>query len=331
MKQQLQHLAIFLIFSCISFANFAQNAQWIYTTSSATLNPTSANVGIGNSADNKAKLLLSNSTSATDTLFSMRSLLKNSNQTSAYPVYGLYAENSNISKTGSLYGAYLKNTQLSAGQATSKPLYGLYLDNLNNAYSSTTYGIYSKNVGGNYSGSVYGLYSNNTMGGYSGTIYGIYSANTSTASSGSVYGVYSNVSGTKVETSYSGYFTGGKLVVMNGNVGIGYSNPTVPLDVNGIIRAHEVKICLSQGCDYVFENNYNLMPLSVLSTFVKTNKHLPEIAPAAEMESEGINVSEMNALLLKKIEELTLYIIHQQEELQKQNAEIELLKTKIQN
>lgn len=113
-----------------------------------------------------------------------------------------------------------------------------------------------------------------------------------------------------------------QIEITNGNVGIGTKNPTSSLDVIGSIRAHEVKVCLNQGCDYVFEENYNLMPLSELSTFVKTNKHLPEVATAAEMESEGINLSEMNALLLKKIEELTLYIIQQ-------NDEIQLLKTKL--
>jgi len=78
----------------------------------------------------------------------------------------------------------------------------------------------------------------------------------------------------------------------------------------------------------VFEKDYKLMPLSELSTFVKTNKHLPEVASAAVMESEGINVSEMSALLLKKVEELTLYIIEQQkaiENLQLKNAELEQL------
>jgi len=93
----------------------------------------------------------------------------------------------------------------------------------------------------------------------------------------------------------------------------------------GVIRAHEVRACLSQGCDYVFAEDYKLMNLNDLSNFIKTNKHLPEVAPAAQMEAEGINLSEMNALLLKKIEELTLYTIMQQEMLEKLNAKIEKL------
>ena len=101
----------------------------------------------------------------------------------------------------------------------------------------------------------------------------------------------------------------------NGNIGIGITKPTAKLDVAGTIRAHEVKVCVNQGCDYVFEADYNLMSLSDLSNFIKTNKHLPEIAPAAQMESEGINLSDMNMLLLKKVEELTLYVIGQQQEI----------------
>lgn len=114
-------------------------------------------------------------------------------------------------------------------------------------------------------------------------------------------------------------------IYIGGNVGIGV-NPTVKLDVSGKIRAHEVRVCLNQGCDYVFAENYKLMSLNDLNNFIKANKHLPDVAPAVEMEAEGINLSEMNALLLRKIEELTLYIIEQEEQMQniqKRLSEIE--------
>ncbi len=104
----------------------------------------------------------------------------------------------------------------------------------------------------------------------------------------------------------------------NGNVGIGL-NPGTKLDVAGVVRAHEVKVCLNQGCDFVFEEDYDLMSISETAEFIKTNKHLPHVAPAREMESDGINVSEMSALLLRKIEELTLYVI----ELEKKNSLLE--------
>ena len=106
----------------------------------------------------------------------------------------------------------------------------------------------------------------------------------------------------------------------DGNVGIGVIKPGVKLDVAGVVRAQEVRVCVTNGCDYVFADDYKLMNLNDLSRFVKTNKHLPEVAPAAEMEAEGINLSEMSALLLKKVEELTLYVI----ELKKENVDLKV-------
>lgn len=110
---------------------------------------------------------------------------------------------------------------------------------------------------------------------------------------------------------------GAFIVRGDGYVGIGTFNPGVKLDVVGTIRAHEVKVCLNQGCDYVFEPNYKLMPIKELGNFVNENRHLPEVAPAAEMENEGINLSEMNAMLLKKVEELTLYIVELNDRIEK--------------
>ena len=128
------------------------------------------------------------------------------------------------------------------------------------------------------------------------------------------------------------YFRAGTSTMVtfdsNGNVGIGLTNPSAKLDVAGVIRAHEVKVCVNQGCDYVFADDYKLMSLNDLSSFVKTNKHLPEVAPAAIMEAEGISLSEMNTLLLKKVEELTLYVIGQNEKMQILEAEINELKNK---
>jgi len=121
------------------------------------------------------------------------------------------------------------------------------------------------------------------------------------------------------------------MTLFGGMVGIGVT-PNYKLDVAGTIRACEVKVNLENGCDFVFEQDYNLMSISDLDNFVTENKHLPEIAPAKKMEAEGLNLSEMNIKLLQKIEELTLYTIAQQKEievLKKQNAEIELIKKEI--
>jgi hypothetical protein len=262
MNKHLQQSAILLFLSFITATGFAQNASWSYGANAATLNPATANMGIGTAANSEAKLRMQGATK-----------------------YGIHVTNTGIKETNPA--------------VTTSTTYGIYTNNSTNiAYSASLYGIYSTNTLNSSSG---------------GSGYGAYLSINATAPSSTktIYGLYSTVSGASDANRYAGYFTGGKVVMLNGNVGIGTTNPTTALDVIGVVRAHEVKVCLNQGCDYVFEDNYKLMPLSELSTFVKINKHLPEVAPAVEMESEGINVSEMNALLLKKVEELTLYIIEQ--------------------
>ncbi|KQW99229.1 tail fiber protein [Flavobacterium sp. Root420] len=106
------------------------------------------------------------------------------------------------------------------------------------------------------------------------------------------------------------YSSPDKLYI-NGNVGIGTTNPTSKLTVAGNINSREVKVTVDAGADFVFENDYNLPSLDAVDKFIKENKHLPEIASADEMKKEGINLSEMNIKLLQKIEEMTLYMIEQ--------------------
>jgi hypothetical protein len=113
-----------------------------------------------------------------------------------------------------------------------------------------------------------------------------------------------------------------------GNVGIGTTQPYYKLDVQGTLRAHEVKINLNAGADFVFENDYNLMNISDLSKFISTNKHLPDIPSAAEMTSGDTDLGEMQVKLLQKIEELTLYVIQQQETIERLNEKIEKLEKK---
>lgn len=122
----------------------------------------------------------------------------------------------------------------------------------------------------------------------------------------------------------------------DGNVGIGSPNPTSKLTVAGNINSREVKVSVDAGADFVFEKDYALPSLQEVEKFVTENKHLPEIASAKEMQREGINLSEMNIKLLQKIEELTLYVIEQNNQLklqrkkiEKQNQEFKILKTKI--
>lgn len=96
------------------------------------------------------------------------------------------------------------------------------------------------------------------------------------------------------------------------NVGIGTTSPSYKLEVNGAIRSKEIKVEASPWPDYVFEPDYELKSLEETAEFIAANKHLPGIPSAKEIEANGVLLGEMNTLLLKKIEELTLHLIEQQ-------------------
>jgi hypothetical protein len=120
-----------------------------------------------------------------------------------------------------------------------------------------------------------------------------------------------------------------KLVLAGGNVGIGTSNPDYPLTVNGSIHAKEVRVDLSvPGPDYVFDKNYKLTPLEEIKSYIDQNKHLPDVPSASEMEKNGVQMGEMNMILLKKIEELTLHMIEMKQENEEMKKEIQELKAK---
>lgn len=111
----------------------------------------------------------------------------------------------------------------------------------------------------------------------------------------------------------------------SGNVGIGVTAPVYRLEVCGTIRAKEVRV-ETGWCDYVFEKNYKLRSIEELERYINQNKHLPGIAPAAEVEKEGLKVGEMNKAMMEKIEELTLYVIQLSKENKKLQEEINALK-----
>jgi hypothetical protein len=114
-------------------------------------------------------------------------------------------------------------------------------------------------------------------------------------------------------------FEGGGNVLFNGNIGVGVTVPTAKIDVDGTIKATEIKV-EAQTADFVFEEDYQLKSLEEVEEFIQENKHLPEIPSAKQMEEEGVGLAEMNKLLLQKVEELTLHII----ELNKKVRDLEL-------
>jgi hypothetical protein len=113
----------------------------------------------------------------------------------------------------------------------------------------------------------------------------------------------------------------------DGNVGIGTNNTKeFKLAVKGKIGAEEIQInAPGYWPDYVFTSNYKLKPLNEVEAFIKQNNHLPEIPSEREIKEKGINLADMDAKLLQKIEELTLYMIEQNKEtkfLKKENMEL---------
>jgi len=98
------------------------------------------------------------------------------------------------------------------------------------------------------------------------------------------------------------------IVKQNGNVGIGTTDPTYKLSVNGNIRSKEV-VVESGWADFVFDEGYPLLPLAATEKFIEQNKHLPGIPSAIEIQTNGLSLGEVQKKMMQKIEELTLYII----------------------
>ncbi len=133
----------------------------------------------------------------------------------------------------------------------------------------------------------------------------------------------------------------------DGNIAIGKQSADAKLDVAGNIKAQEIEVTLAniddmqlngtlaanqitvttngQTADFVFEEDYELRDLQEVETFIQTNKHLPDIPSAAAMEENGVNLAEMNKLLLLKIEELTLYTIQKEKEVSGLKSQVESL------
>ncbi|MDY0931775.1 hypothetical protein [Chryseobacterium sp. CFBP8996] len=141
--------------------------------------------------------------------------------------------------------------------------------------------------------------------------------------------LYNLPKGTYYGTNDINAKTSNFAAIENGNVGIGISNPTNKLDVNGVIHAKEVKVDLQNWPDYVFKKGYNLMSLKEIEDFISKNGHLPNMPSATKVENEGAKLGEISLKLVEKIEELTLHSINQSKTIEGQNKKISDLESKI--
>ena len=126
--------------------------------------------------------------------------------------------------------------------------------------------------------------------------------------------------GNTLSLNYDNDFTGGTRI---GNTFLVKGDNA---SLQGKLEAKEIKVTLTPTADFVFAEDYDLPKLEDVEKHIKEKKHLPEIAPAKQMEKEGVNVGEFQIKLLQKIEELTLYTIEQNKQIKIQEEEIELLK-----
>ncbi len=142
----------------------------------------------------------------------------------------------------------------------------------------------------------------------------------------------SNVTGTFIKNgtssqsanfNISGAGTIGGFVSVGGNLLIGKNSQTdssYRLDVNGNARVNEI-VVNTTGADFVFSGSYSPLSIDSLKAFIDQYHHLPEVPSAEQMQKTGLNLGNTQILLLQKVEELTLYIIRQNQqirELQKQ-------------
>ncbi len=236
-------------------------------------------------------------------------LIKRSNEFGDLDGIGVFGNGKYVSSTtnGSMYGVVGSSTDLNP------------LNNL---------GVMgeAKNASG-YNTGVYG-YANSSVGLFNTGVAGEVKLNTTAAWNRAINGI-----APVAPNHFAGYFDG-NVEVQTGTLKVG--NVTAPagykLYVEQGILTEKVKVAVATSAawaDYVFADNYNLKSLSEVESFIKENKHLPNIPSATELEKEGLDLGVMQSLQMAKIEELTLYMIEMKKEIEVLKNKNEILSSQI--
>ena len=214
----------------------------------------------------------------------------------------------------------------SHGSATCLAVGGFFQAYVDDA---TNYGAYGTAYGNKVSGTATNIGVRGYASGDGATnIGGWFSAAEGSGTNPTQYGVQiaGPVSGTN---RYALYSSATAQSYFAGTVGIGTTNlGTSKLAVCGDV--HAISFTTSSGwCDYVFDDQYCLMPLDEVEQHIKSNNHLPGIPSTKEIEENGLNIGDMEVKMMQKIEELTLYVIEQNKKIQKLEKENEAMKVRV--
>jgi hypothetical protein len=276
------------------------------------------NVGLG-LTDPEHRLHVSGTVRATTSSYAIRGT-KTGNGT--FP--GVWGETESISSGASGVRGFVTST---APGGNSAGVYGFNAGTgglgigVRGVHDGNGWGVSGETKGGR------GVYGNAEAAGLSFTAYGVYGR--ANGIGGTRIGVYGTASGGS--RNWAGYFEGDAYVSDKLRIGELDAPANYKLAVDGKVICEEMRVQLSNDWpDYVFDEEYERLSLDELGEFIQTEKHLPNIPSAEEIETQGgVDLGEMQRLTIEKVEEITLYLLELKESNEALNAENEALRARI--
>lgn len=276
----------------------------------------SSNTGIGE------KALQGNTTGTLNTAVGSGAL-QASTTASKNTAVGFQSLLANTASFNTAVGYFSLNANTTGSTNTALGLQALLLNTTGSNNTALGGNCLFANTTGNDNTSVgFGLFSNSTGSENTGVGFGALSGNIS-GTGNTAIGSNADVSGNNLTNAtaigYNSKVSQSNTLILGGtgtyavNVGIGVTNPQYRLSVNGTIQTTEVRV-ETGWADYVFNKNYKLKSLSEVENYIQQNNHLPDMPTASEIQKNGLAVGETQTKMMEKIEELTLYVIELQKE-----------------